>query len=630
MLISISEDETGAIFSLEVSESTSLNTLQAFIEAETGIDPHSQSLLVNLRPIPTSQEGGRRTVSDVGISDGDVVIVLKKTSSQPSSSSAPPGVSTLHPASSTASTGGGRNPQRHPGQQRSSNQDRLASLFDFSNIVVKDGRATASHPPGAASTSSRHRQGGRAHNPRSLLPSRAPAGGGEQGRDTESSSSSSSLSSNSRMGRGEEHIEGMLSSGRRNDTSSHQQPSTSSNRSPSKEDDEVYLQQQAQTLVNVCTADEASLAVLSLENPPLGALLREAVKEAKEAQGGEGEEKKEGKEGAGEGQKEKKKFKELIAYLRKQLEERRKAEIARVQELNEALRNPLSAAAQAFMMRQIHEKQVEDNYLLAQEHLPESFGSVFMLYIDIEINGVPLKAFVDSGAQSTFISYSCAEKCSLTRIMDTRFRGIAQGVGRTEILGKIHMASLKIGKKFYPSSFTVLQDDKVEFLFGLDLLRRYQCCIDLHKHVLRIGEEEVPFLSEKDITKGMFGRIDTPTHLNEEEEEKKKKKKDETGLSRHDEQASSSSGVPLSRRQQSVTSIDAENSDDQKKVQQLVDLGFLRTDAVDALEQAGGNVEVAASLLFHSQQELKQLIDSQREKEKEEEERRRNDSNTKS
>lgn len=158
-----------------------------------------------------------------------------------------------------------------------------------------------------------------------------------------------------------------------------------------------------------------------------------------------------------------------------------------MEELNEALRDPLSAAAQAFMMKQIREKQVEDNYLLAQEHLPEAFGSVFMLYIDIEINGVPLKAFVDSGAQSTFISYSCAEKCSLTRIMDTRFRGIAQGVGRTEILGKIHLASLKIGKKFYPSSFTVLQDDKVEFLFGLDLLRRYQCCIDLHKHVLRIA-----------------------------------------------------------------------------------------------------------------------------------------------
>nr|7D66_A Chain A, Ubiquitin family protein [Toxoplasma gondii GT1]7D66_B Chain B, Ubiquitin family protein [Toxoplasma gondii GT1]7D66_C Chain C, Ubiquitin family protein [Toxoplasma gondii GT1]7D66_D Chain D, Ubiquitin family protein [Toxoplasma gondii GT1]7D66_E Chain E, Ubiquitin family protein [Toxoplasma gondii GT1]7D66_F Chain F, Ubiquitin family protein [Toxoplasma gondii GT1]7D66_G Chain G, Ubiquitin family protein [Toxoplasma gondii GT1]7D66_H Chain H, Ubiquitin family protein [Toxoplasma len=128
-------------------------------------------------------------------------------------------------------------------------------------------------------------------------------------------------------------------------------------------------------------------------------------------------------------------------------------------------------------------------------------GSVYMLFIDIEVNGVPIKAFVDSGAQSTFMSYACAQKCSLLRLMDTRYRGVAQGVGKTEIVGKIHLATLKIGQRFFPSSFTVLQDNKVEFLFGLDLLRRYQCCIDLKKSVLRIDNEEIPFLSEKDITK---------------------------------------------------------------------------------------------------------------------------------
>jgi hypothetical protein len=63
-----------------------------------------------------------------------------------------------------------------------------------------------------------------------------------------------------------------------------------------------------------------------------------------------------------------------------------------------------------------------------------------------QVNGVPVKAFVDSGAQMTIMTHEFASKCFLTRLMDKRFAGMAVGVGSSPILGRIHQAPLKVGR----------------------------------------------------------------------------------------------------------------------------------------------------------------------------------------
>lgn len=90
-----------------------------------------------------------------------------------------------------------------------------------------------------------------------------------------------------------------------------------------------------------------------------------------------------------------------------------------------------------------------------------------------------------------------AERCGIMRLIDTWYAGLARGVGGTsKILGKVHAAQVLIGGRFFTSSFTILENHKVDFLFGLDNLKWHWCCIDLRENVLTFedGLIKVPFL----------------------------------------------------------------------------------------------------------------------------------------
>jgi DNA damage-inducible protein 1 len=104
------------------------------------------------------------------------------------------------------------------------------------------------------------------------------------------------------------------------------------------------------------------------------------------------------------------------------------------------------------------------------------------------------------------MSQKCAEKCGVMKLLDTRFQGIAQGVGTSKILGRIHAAQIQIGSVFFTTSLTILEDDKVDMLFGLDNLKRHRCCIDLDKNELTLdqGKVIIPFLKDHEIQRG-FG-----------------------------------------------------------------------------------------------------------------------------
>ncbi|KAG6856036.1 hypothetical protein H0H87_008140 [Tephrocybe sp. NHM501043] len=180
------------------------------------------------------------------------------------------------------------------------------------------------------------------------------------------------------------------------------------------------------------------------------------------------------------------------------------------------------------------------------------------------------------------------------RLLDHRWAGVARGVGTAKILGRVHSVQLKLADLHLPCAITIMEGQDVDLLFGLDMLKAHQACIDLAKNALRIQGREVQFLSEHELPE--------------------KARREATGEPPEASAGSSSSATPA--RPQSFPgggntlgappggqparspAPAAQSRHSEEHIRILMDLGASRDVAIRSLDAAGGNIDVAASLLF--------------------------------
>jgi len=261
----------------------------------------------------------------------------------------------------------------------------------------------------------------------------------------------------------------------------------------------------------------------------------------------------------------------LRGVLQEQYAARREEMRQRHAEIERLNATPFNPESQKRIEELIRLDQVQRNMEQAMEVNPESFGRVVMLYIDCMVNGQPVKAFVDSGAQVTLMSVETAERCGIMRLVDKRFASTLVGVGTCQAVGRVHSADITIGNSTYASSFTIVTDPNMQFLLGLDMLRKHRCCIDLATNTLRIGDgqESVPFLAEKDIPKNLLEQKIPQSLTNS------------TGSLRNSLRGDEGSPFP------------------DEAIQNLMSLGdFTREQVVSALQDCAGNQDQAASQLL--------------------------------
>ena len=154
------------------------------------------------------------------------------------------------------------------------------------------------------------------------------------------------------------------------------------------------------------------------------------------------------------------------------------------------------------------EMVIEDNYIQAMDQIPASFTRIPMYHFLCKINGKPIRAFVDTGASVSIMTWDCAKRVGLDHLVDTKTRIQCVGVGSQVSVGRIWLANLEIGEFEIPCGFTVMERmTGFDIIFGLDMLARHGCKIDCTGRKLELSDVGVLDLVSLEEVDKMYAKL---------------------------------------------------------------------------------------------------------------------------
>ncbi|KAL3791083.1 hypothetical protein HJC23_012068 [Cyclotella cryptica] len=112
-----------------------------------------------------------------------------------------------------------------------------------------------------------------------------------------------------------------------------------------------------------------------------------------------------------------------------------------------------------------------------------------MCLIPCTIQNITVEMLVDTGAQSSVLSMPLVKQLGLFNCLDRRTVGVAAGVGRARICGRISniVCAFGAGHVEFLMDFIVLDVSDPLVIIGLDQLRKYKCLVDMEREMLIFG-----------------------------------------------------------------------------------------------------------------------------------------------